>query len=192
MMRWIVAGIAAAALAWTVLVAELPWIAADTDIHPPAGEACAADTSAGADGAPAAPIKANLAFTLQDVDGNTVHLADYQGKVVLLDFWATWCGPCKVEIPWFVEFQEKYGPQGLQVIGVSVDDTVEKLKPFMADMKMNYLVLQGLGHDDLMDAYGPMLGLPTTALISRDGTICAKHTGLVPKDELEAQIKALL
>ncbi len=179
--RWALAAVAAGALAWTVLVAEMPWVVAGADFHPPDNEACAAD----------AP-EANLGFTLKDADGRDVNLADYEGKVVLLDFWATWCGPCKIEIPWFIEFQQKYGAEGFQAIGVSVDDTPEKLKPYIADMKMNYIVLQGLGHDDLMDAYGPILGLPVTVLISRDGTMCSKHTGLVSKDALEAQIKALL
>ena len=183
--RWLIAGVAALALAWTVLTMEMPWLAADADaggqVAPPETEACAADAA-----------EANLGFTLKDASDNPVNLASYRGKVILLDFWATWCGPCKVEIPWFIEFQETYGPQGLQVVGVSVDDTPDKLRPYIADMKMNYVVLQGLGHDDLMDAYGPLLGIPVTVLISREGQVCMKHTGLVSKDTLEAQIKALL
>lgn len=180
-MRWVLAVVVAGALAWTVLVSEMPWLERNTDVEPPPSEACAAD----------AP-EADLAFTLKDVEGNNVRLSDHAGKVILLDFWATWCGPCKVEIPWFMEFQEKYGPKGFQVIGVSVDDTPEKLRPYIADMKMNYIVLQGLGHDDLLDTYGPMVGIPVTALISRDGRMCSKHTGLVSKEELEEQIRALL
>jgi peroxiredoxin len=131
-------------------------------------------------------------FTLKDADGKTVHLSDYKGKVVLLDFFATWCGPCKIEIPWFIEFQKKYGPAGLQVVGVSVDDTQAKLKPYVAQMKMNYPVLQGLDHDDLQDAYGPMFGIPVTIVISRDAKMCAKHVGLSSKDAFEAEIKSLL
>ncbi len=146
-----------------------------------AGTQCPAD-------APAAKFD----FTLKDVDDRPVNLADFKGKVLLLDFWATWCGPCKVEIPWFIEFQERYGAQGFQVVGVSVDDKPEQLKPYMAEMKMNYPVLQGLGHDDLMDAFGPILGIPVSTIISRDGKICARHTGLSSKETFEEQIKGLL
>ena len=120
-------------------------------------------------------------------------LSDYKGKVVLLDFWATWCGPCKVEIPGFIDLQEKYGKDGFQVVGVSVDDTVDKLQPYVADMKMNYPVLQGLGHDDVLDAFGPMFGIPVSVMISRDGKICAKHIGLHRQGHVSRrEIKALL
>ena len=81
---------------------------------------------------------------------------------------------------------------GLQVVGVSVDDTAEKLRPYVIDMKMNYPVLLGLDHDDVQDAYGPMLGIPVSVLISRDGRMCGRHTGLAAKDEFEREIKALL
>jgi peroxiredoxin len=181
--RWTIAAAGALALAWLVVGARMPWAGSDrasrTASNP--GGVCPAD-------APAAAFD----FTLKNVENATVNLADYRGKVVLLDFWATWCGPCKVEIPGFIDLQEKYGRDGLQVVGVSVDDTVDKLKPYVADMKMNYPVLQGLGHDDLMDAFGPMLGIPVSVIISRDGKVCAKHTGLTSKETFEAQIKALL
>jgi thiol-disulfide isomerase/thioredoxin len=176
--RWGVAAVAALALALLTLNADWPWTA-----HPleAAGGACPADAK-----------PANLNFTLKDIQNKDVKLANLKGKVVLLDFWATWCGPCKLEIPWFIEFQNKYGAQGLQVVGISVDDTLDKLKPYVADMKMNYTVLQGLGHDDVQDAFGPMWGIPVTVVISRDGKVCAKHTGLSGKDSFEKEIKALL
>ena len=111
---------------------------------------------------------------------------------MLLDFWATWCAPCKVEIPWFLEFQKQYGRKGFQVIGVSTDDTLAKLTPYVASMKMTYPVLQGLGNDKIVDEFGATIALPTTILISRDGKICGRHIGLTGKEIFEAEIKALL
>jgi thiol-disulfide isomerase/thioredoxin len=183
-MRWVIATVGSLALALLTLNAAPDWpfhFSEDTAAHAPGTSSCPAN---------AKPAKLN--FTLKDIDNKPVNLASLKGKVVLLDFWATWCGPCKVEIPWFIEFQQKYGAQGLQVVGVSVDDTVAKLKPYVAAMKMNYLVLQGLDHDDMQDAYGPLFGIPVTVVISRDGKVCAKHTGLNSKDAFENEIKSLL
>jgi thiol-disulfide isomerase/thioredoxin len=180
-LRWALAAVGALALAVLTLNADLPWTAGHVDAFAPATTAC-----------PANAKPANMNFTLKDVNGKDVTLSSLKGKVVLLDFWATWCGPCKIEIPWFIEFQNKYGRSGLQVVGVSVDDTVDKLKPYVADMKMNYPILQGLDHDDVQDAYGPIWGIPVTIVISRDGKICAKHTGMSSKESFENQIKALL
>jgi cytochrome c biogenesis protein CcmG/thiol:disulfide interchange protein DsbE len=178
--RWIIAGVAALALALLTMAVPLEWpFHSDAEIAH--GPACPADAK-----------QANLDFTLKDVNNQDVRLSDYAGKVILLDFWATWCAPCKVEIPWFVEFQEKYGPAGLQVIGISVDDTQEKLVPFVQQLKMNYTVLQGLGHDDVQEEYGPLWGIPVTILISRDGKICSKHTGMGTKEAFEREIKSLL
>jgi thiol-disulfide isomerase/thioredoxin len=183
--RWAVAAVGSLALALLTLNASPEWHFDHADA---ASAAAAPATSA----CPATAKPANLNFTLKDVEGKEVKLASLKGKVVLLDFWATWCGPCKIEIPWFIEFQNKYGKDGLQVVGVSVDDTQAKLAPYVAQMKMNYLVLQGLDHDDIQDAYGPMYGIPVTVVISRDGKMCAKHTGLSSKDEFEREIKSLL
>jgi peroxiredoxin len=135
---------------------------------------------------------ANLNFTLKDIAGKEVTLSTYAGKVILLDFWATWCAPCKIEIPGFVQLYKKYQPQGFVVLGVSVDDPVSKLRPFAAQLKMNYPVLVGMGRDDLQEAFGPLLGFPTAFLIGRDGRICKQHTGFTPKDQFEREIKALL
>jgi thiol-disulfide isomerase/thioredoxin len=135
---------------------------------------------------------ANLNFTLKDIAGNDILLSTYKGRVILLDFWATWCAPCKAEIPWLVEFYRKYRQRGLVVLGVSVDDPVSRIKPFAAALKMNYPVLVGAGRDDLQDAFGPLIGFPTSFLISRDGAICVQHTGAADAEELERQIKALL
>ena len=151
--------------------------------------------AAGSNGPAACPASAkpaNLSFTVNDMNGKPVRLSSYKGKVVLLDFWATWCGPCKAEIPNFVSLQQQYGSQGLVVLGVSVDDTVDKLKPFAKELRMNYPVLVGLGRDDVQDAFGPLWGIPTTFLIGRDGRICRKNTGVQGRDKYERDIKALL
>jgi thiol-disulfide isomerase/thioredoxin len=184
--RWAVATVAALALSLLTLSTGLP------SPFPEAAAASSSTQSAAGSACPANAKAANLNFTMKDMSGKNVRLSDFKGKVILLDFWATWCIPCKVEIPWFVEFEKKYASQGLQVIGVSVDDTVDKLQPYVAQFKMNYPVLLGLGHDDVQDAYGPMWGIPVTAVISRDGKICAKHTGMASKPVFENQIKALL
>jgi len=178
--RWILATLSAVALALLTLPVDPPWLGESAHAAA-AGRACPADAKT-----------ANLNFTVKDVNGKDVRLSDYKGKVVLLDFWATWCVPCKTEIPWFIEFQNKYGAAGFQAIGVSVDDTADKLRPYVANMKMNYVVLQGKDHDDLQNAYGPMWGIPVTAIISRDGKICMKHAGISSKESFETTIKALL
>ena len=179
-LRWAIAALGALALAFVTVPAPL-WTDSHIDAAAPAGSACASNAKA-----------ANMNFTLKDLDNKDVKLSAFKGKVVLLDFWATWCGPCKIEIPWFIEFQQKYGKSGLNVIGVLTEDTVAKAKPFAAEWKMNYTLLSGIDRDDLDDAYGPMFGLPVTILISRDGKICAKHVGLSSKDAFEKEIKALL
>ncbi|HYM12823.1 MAG TPA: TlpA disulfide reductase family protein [Bryobacterales bacterium] len=130
-------------------------------------------------------------FALQDEHGKTVHLADFKGKVVVLDFWATWCGPCKMEIPWFMEFQRKYKDKGFTVLGVSMDeDGWQAIRPFVEEMKMNYPVL--LGNDDAAGAFGGVDVLPTTFIIDKQGRIVATHQGLSGKDEFEKTIESLL
>ena len=102
-------------------------------------------------------------------------LADYKGKVVIVNFWATWCGPCKMEIPDFVELYDEYKDQGLVVLGISVDDTPEQLQVFMKEFKMNYPVVQM--RPEVEDAWGPFYGYPTSFIVARDGSICTKHIG---------------
>ncbi len=140
------------------------------------------------------PKPANLNFVLKDAAGKDFNLASQKGKVILLDFWATWCPPCKVEIPWFVEFQQKYGPQGFIVIGVSVDDPPARLKPFGDQYKVNYPLLVGEGRNDIKGprGYNASWGLPKTFVIGRDGRICKTHVGLSVKEHFEQQIKSLL
>jgi peroxiredoxin len=199
MIKWIVAACACLALALLTLN-----VSSETHFDD-------VDASAAAPGAPATMAcaanakPANLNFTLKDVDGKDLKLASLKGKVVLLDFWATWCGPCKVEIPGFIELYDKYKSQGLEVVGVVLLDKFENAKPFAEKMKMNYAILNGDEQQDAIDnAYGPLFGLPMSFIISRDGKICQKHLGLPGatkdkdpdaksvKDVFEAQIKALL
>ncbi len=190
--RWAIATLGVIALAALTVRTQMPWL---TQKHPQMVEQPVVGTTDNVQPVlqcPADAKPAKLDFTLKDVEGRDVTLASYKGKVIVLDFWATWCGPCKVEIPHFIEFQDKYGPKGLQIVGISVDDTVDKLTPYVKDMKMNYMVLQGLGHDDVQDAYGPIMGIPVSVVINREGKVCATHTGLTSKDVFESEIKALL
>ena len=130
-------------------------------------------------------------FTLKDADGKTVHLSDYKGKVVLLDFWATWCQPCRIEIPWFMEMQRKQKDKGFEVLGVSMDDEGwEVVKPFLKDVGVNYRVV--IGNDMTGQMYGGIESLPTTFLIDRDGKIAAVHIGLTSKKEFEDGVEELL
>jgi thiol-disulfide isomerase/thioredoxin len=134
---------------------------------------------------------APLHFTLKDMNGADVKLASFKGKVILLNFWATWCGPCKAEIPSLVELQEQYADD-LVILGFSVDDTVEKMRPYADQYKINYPLLVGNGREDGQDAFGPLFGIPVSVIIARDGTIAKKHSGIATKSQFEREIKALL
>ena len=153
------------------------------------------DDSLGDGGAPedadVVGTKARLDFTLQDMHGVDVNLESFRGKVVVLNFWATWCGPCRAEIPDLIALQNAYRGD-LVVLGVSVDDTPEKLLPYAAEFKMNYPVLVGNGHQDFQDAYGPMWGIPVSVIIDRNGLIAVRHSGIATKEQFEQEIKTLL
>ncbi len=130
-------------------------------------------------------------FSLKDADGKVVHLSDYKGKVVLLDFWATWCGPCKIEIPWFMEMQRKNKDKGFEVLGIAMDDEGwEAVKPFLSDLGVNYRVV--IGSDSTAEMYGGVDALPTTFLIDRTGKIAAVHVGLTSKKDFEDGVQELL
>ena len=123
-------------------------------------------------------------FQLKDIDGKTVKLSDYRGKAIILNFWATWCPPCKTEIPWFVDLQNKYSGQGLEVLGVALDDSSEKdIADFAKEMKMNYPVL--IGKEETSDLYGGVAALPTTFYIDRGGKILQNVPGLIDRKEIE-------
>jgi thiol-disulfide isomerase/thioredoxin len=134
---------------------------------------------------------APLHFTLKDMNGADVKLASFKGKVILLNFWATWCGPCKAEIPSLVELQQQYADD-LVILGFSVDDTVDKMKPYAAQFKINYPLLVGKDRDDVQEAFGPLFGIPVSVIIGRDGMIAKKHSGIATKAQFEREIKALL
>jgi thiol-disulfide isomerase/thioredoxin len=138
--------------------------------------------------------------TFKDLKGNDVTLASLKGKVVLVNFWATWCEPCQVEIPWMIEYQQKYADKGFTLLGVAMDEEGKKVvDPFVAatqfevngtKMLMNYPIL--LGSDDIADKFGGLIGLPTSVVISRDGKIQKKYIGLASFDELDKLIQGLL
>jgi peroxiredoxin len=130
------------------------------------------------------------ALTLVDLGGNKIDTSSYAGKVVLINFWAAWCTPCAEEIPQFIALQDKYRAQGLQVIGISMEDRDSALRDFYRKYKMNYPVVSG--NEKIAEAYGGILGLPTSFLIGRDGRIRAKYPGLADFTKLEQEIIALL
>jgi cytochrome c biogenesis protein CcmG, thiol:disulfide interchange protein DsbE len=129
-------------------------------------------------------------FSLTDLSGARLSLSQYRGQVVLLDFWATWCDPCKTEIPHFIEMQNRYGRQGFQVIGISMDDEEKPVRDFQQQFKMNYPV--AIGSAELATQYGGILGLPITFVIDRSGRIVSRHVGATDPSAFDAEIERLL
>lgn len=130
-------------------------------------------------------------WTLNDVDGNPVSFAQFKGKVVVVDFWATWCPPCRVEIPGYIELQEQYAKDDLVIIGVSLDRKgPEVVKSFMEKHGMNYVVV--MGNEETVEAFGGFRGIPTTFIIDREGNIRDKKTGSEEKKIFEARLKTYL
>ena len=176
----------ATVIAVVVLVIAGMLIAGKRLTKPPTPGAAISGSNAALKGKPAPD------FQLMDLDGNSVRLADLRGKAVLLNFWATWCPPCKIEMPWFVDLQKQYGPQGLQIVGVAMDEgnAHDAVAKFAKDMGLNYTVL--LGNDKVADQYGGVDALPTTFVIGRDGTIVTRVFGLVSHSEIEDNVRAAL
>jgi thiol-disulfide isomerase/thioredoxin len=130
-------------------------------------------------------------FELQSLEGKSVKLSDFHGKAVLLNFWATYCGPCKIEMPWFVQMQNEYGPQGLQIVGVAMDDaSAEDIAKFAKDMGVNYPIL--LGKESVGVSYGGVDVLPTTFFIDRNGKVTAREFGLQSRSVFVDNIKKAL
>ncbi len=142
---------------------------------------------------PAGDVKGKTApdFSLNDLDEKPVKLSDFRGKAVLLNFWATWCGPCKIEMPWFVDLQKQYGPQGLEIVGIAMDDSgKDAVVKFTKEMGINYVILQG--KEEVGNAYGGIPGLPTTFYIDRNGKVVDSVSGLISRSEIEENIKRSL
>ena len=180
--RWIIAGAAALSLA----LLTLPMLR-----HGSQPIKAGATPAARAEGASCdAEGRAKFDFVLKNEHNVPVKLSDYKGQVVRVNFWATWCGPCKQEIPDFVKIYDQYKDKGFVILGVSVDDSPEQLQAFMKEYGMNYPVLQMT--PEFEDAFGPFYGYPTSFLVARDGTICLKHLGPLSHAQAEQEIKSLL
>jgi thiol-disulfide isomerase/thioredoxin len=182
---WLGMGAVLAALALLMFMPDQGPV--DPNAPPPAADGSGEDEGDGAIVGKDAPLN----FTLKDMHGDDVVLSSYKGKVMILNFWATWCGPCKAEIPDLVKLQEQYRDD-LVVLGFSVDDTPEKMKPYATEYKINYPLLVGNGREDVQDAYGPLWGIPVSVIIDREGKIAKKHSGIASREQFEREIRPLL
>ena len=184
---WIGMGAVALAIGMLTMIPEPG--SYDPNAPPPAADGEASHDDEGGLLVPGADAPLN--YTLKDINGADVTLSSYEGKVILINFWATWCGPCKIEIPHLVELQNQY-KDDLVILGVSVDDTAEKMKPYADAMKINYPLLVGLGREDMQEAYGPLWGIPVSVFIDREGKVHKRHSGIATKEQFEREIKAAL
>jgi thiol-disulfide isomerase/thioredoxin len=143
-----------------------------------------------------APAKVSLAttapdFELKDVEGKVFHLSDAKGTVRLVDFWATWCAPCREEIPMFKDLHATYGAKGFTLVGIAMDDEgVDKVKPYVDELKIPYLTL--IGNEDVAKAFGGIVGFPSKFLVDRNGRIVDSWVGAVPRAVLEKKIQSIL
>jgi thiol-disulfide isomerase/thioredoxin len=186
-LRWIIA--AAAALGVGVLTVTSmmgrPTPVAIEESSPSASDEDAAPVCK-------ADSQANLNFTVKDMNGASVRLADYKGKVILLNFWATWCPPCKAELPGMIALYDQYKDKGFVILGISGDDDAPTLRAFAEEWKIKYPMIVGRDETDLLDAYGPIFGYPISVLVGRDGAVCGRRIGPATKEQFEREIKALL
>jgi thiol-disulfide isomerase/thioredoxin len=177
--KWVIA--AAAALALGVLT--LPRFMTGGD---PAQTEAAAMTGASCQ----AEGPANLNLTVKDMHDAEFKLSSLKGKVVLVNFWASWCAPCLAEIPEFIKVREEYSDKGFEILGISTDDTPEQLRDFASKNRTNYPLVQVTA--EVEEAFGPVFGLPTSILVARDGSVCKRHFGPLSKEQLEKELKSLL
>jgi len=185
---WLGMGAVLVALA---LLTLMPDGSIDPDAPPPAANPDAAPLSGVDSGLSAVGMDAPLHFTLKDVNGVEVKMASFKGKVILVNFWATWCGPCKVEIPDLIELQSEFSDQ-LVVVGIDVLDEWTRVKPFADNLKVNYPLLDANNRKDVEDAFGPMWGLPTSVIIGRDGKVAKRHSGIATKEQFKQYVESLL
>ncbi len=180
------------AMGAVALALGLLWAASDLS-SPPADEPPSGSDapSIGEDDTKAVGKQAPLGYTLKDMNGADVRLASYKGKIILLNFWATWCHPCKDEIPDLITLQDQY-KDDIVILGFSIDDTPKDLQEYAAKYKMNYPVLVGAGHENIQEAYGPMWAVPVTVIIDRDGKIAKKQLGIRTLEQFDKEIKKLL
>ena len=131
-------------------------------------------------------------FDLPDLSGKRVHRTDFKNKVLVVNFWATWCGPCRIEMPWLIEFQKKYGPDGLAVVAISLDaQGPDVVQPYVSQHGMESLTVV-MGNGKTANLFGGLLGLPTTFIVDRDGKYYAKHQGVFRRQVVEDELLGLL
>ena len=143
-------------------------------------------------GGGSAARKVELAGVFEDMNGGKVDLASFAGKPVVINLWATWCGPCKLETPQLVSLSEKFKTRGLTILGISVDDTPDLIRAFAAEYKVSYPMLVGVGHEDVIRHLGYQDVLPFSILVDRSGTVVDQITGIETTADWERRIEALL
>jgi thiol-disulfide isomerase/thioredoxin len=180
-----------AVLTALMLLTILPGGEVDPNAPPPAANPGAAPLSGADSGLAGVGKDAPLHFTLRDVNGVEVKLESFKGKVILVNFWATWCGPCKVEIPDLIELQKEH-PDQLVVLGIDVMDEWSRVKPFADSINVNYPLLDANNRRDVEEAFGPMWGLPTSVIVGRDGKVAKRHSGIATKEQFKQYVESLL